>query len=234
MSRDVASALTPRAPAWVENGARLSGARANAVVTINPFEHERRMQAHLGAVTDLALLDLFLTLPQGWPVATTALNPEDWDHLRRAPRGCWTGDHGVDIVRLLQRPCQVETVVVDGDRWHKSLETARRFAAAAPVVVRTPADARVDSSMLWAAQLLGIGVWQVEGADHRVLVAPEVPPGGVVKAAKWRFEEWAYRQWLTTTGLANRAQRAGLIAPSRSSGYFATRPNCERSLKVSD
>ncbi|WP_156971424.1 hypothetical protein [Knoellia sinensis] len=200
MSRDVASALTPRAPAWVENGARLSGARANAVVTINPFEHERRMQAHLGAVTDLALLDLFLTLPQGWPVATTALDPEDWDHLRRAPRGCWTGDHGVDIVRLLQRPCQVETVVVDGDRWHKSLETARRFAAAAPVVVRTPADARVDSSMLWAAQLLGIGVWQVEGADHRVLVAPEVPPGGVVKAAKWRFEEWAYRQWLTTTG----------------------------------
>ena len=201
MSRDVASALTPRAPAWVEAGARLSGARANAVVTINPFEHERRMQAHLGAVTDLALLDLFLTLPQGWPVATTALDPEDWDHLRLAPRGCWTGDHGVDIVRLLQRPCQVETVVVDGDRWHKSLETARRFAAAAPVVVRTPADARVDSSMLWAAQLLGIGVWQVEGADHRVLVAPEVPPGGVVKAAKWRFEEWAYRQWLTTTGL---------------------------------
>jgi hypothetical protein len=200
MSRDVASALTPGSPAWVENGARLSGARANAVVTIDPFEHERRMQAHLGAVTDLALLDLFLTLPQGWPVATTALDPEALDHLRRAPRGCWTGDHGVDIVRLLQRPCQVETVVVDGDRWHKSLETARRFAAAAPVVVRTPADARVDSSMLWAAQLLGIGVWQVDGTDHRVLVAPEVPPGGVVKAAKWRFEEWAYRQWLTTTG----------------------------------
>jgi hypothetical protein len=126
MSRDVASALTPGSPAWVENGARLSGARANAVVTIDPFEHERRMQAHLGAVTDLALLDLFLTLPQGWPVATTALDPEALDHLRRAPRGCWTGDHGVDIVRLLQRPCQVETVVVDGDRWHKSLETARR------------------------------------------------------------------------------------------------------------
>ena len=198
--QDVSAAQTPPVRVWVTNGARLSGARANAVVTIDPVEHERRTQARLGAVTDLALLELFLTLPQGWPVSATALEQDDLVQLRQSPQGCWTSDHGMDIVRLLQRPCQIDVVVVDGDRWRKALETARRFTAAAPVAVRIPSDAGVESSMLWAAQLLGIGVWHMIGDEHRVLLEPETPPGGVLKAARWRFEEWAYSRWLTTTG----------------------------------
>lgn len=199
MGREVSGAPTPPVSAWVANGARLSGVRANAVVTIDPFEHQRRTHVDLGAVTDLALLELFLTLPQGLPVSATALGEDDQVQLRHAPQGCWTTDHGMDIVRLLQRPCRVDVVVVEDARWRKALETARRFTAAAPVVVRIPSDAGVDSSMLWAAQLLGIGVWHRDGDKHRVLLEPETPPRGVLKAAKWRFEEWAYGQWLTTT-----------------------------------
>lgn len=213
MSREVVTALTSPDRIWVTDGARLSGAVAHAWVTVDPLEHERRAKAGLGAVTDLALLDLFLTLPRELPVPSALLCTEEQDQLRRAPQGCWTGTPNGDIVRLLQRPCTVELVVVDSDRWSTGLGTARRFAAAAPVVVRIPSSVRVDSSMLWGAQLLGIGVWQAEGADHRVLVDPDAPPNAVVKAAMWRFEEGAYRGLLTDARGSHSAQRGPGTAP---------------------
>lgn len=199
MTHAVHGPLVQRLGVWVPSGARLSGARADAAIEVDQVEHERRLAHGLGAVTDLALLETFMSLPHELPVPMGRLDASQVDRLARAPRGCCTVESsgsGDELVRLLQRPCSVQLVVVRG-RGRAPLEVAARFTSAAPVVLQIPPGVEVESSTLWEAQLIGVGVWQDEGESQRELLPPERPPAGVFKAARWRFEEMAYRGWLT-------------------------------------
>lgn len=61
----------------MDGGAALAGGRADALVTIAEDEMRRRDAFGIGAVTDLALLDLFLSLPLGHPMAWSALTTQE-------------------------------------------------------------------------------------------------------------------------------------------------------------
>lgn len=190
----------------VDDGAFLAGGRTDALITLNDAEVQRRAQNGDGAVTDLALLDLFLSMPLGCPIAVSTFTEQQLRLLRLAPGGAITAEAGT-VTRLLDRPVQVDAAVAwvrprrDGGArragsWRSSLRRAGRFVGVTSAVVVFPESARVPATKLWEADVLGVGVWQ-EGSDGPIeLVPPAEFMTPRLKAAIWRFEERAFRAWL--------------------------------------
>ena len=73
----------------IPSGARVSGATADAVVTIDAVEHRRR--AGLAGVDDLGLLDALMDLPISADVLVDHIGVVARAHLRASPPGCGIG-----------------------------------------------------------------------------------------------------------------------------------------------
>lgn len=180
----------------VPRGARAAGSVADALVTYDEVEHERREDLGLGAVTSLALLDALLNLPLGVSTHRDDLAPYAREVLLAAPAGVVEWD-GAWVNRLLVPPLTVVAALVRTPTWRRAIQRAGRFA---PFAQRLIIFDRVPSPELtWEANLDGVGVWAVVDGETREVCPPEPFVRRYWKAAGWRFAEHAYGAWLTST-----------------------------------
>lgn len=195
----------------VAGGAFLAGGRADALIAVNHAEVDRRTQVGIGPVTNLALLDLFLSLPQGFPIAVPGLSEEQLRLLATAPAGAIAVEQDT-VTRLLDRPVRVDAAVARvaspgrdgrrrGDSWRTCLRRAGRFVGVTAAVVVLPEWIRVPETKLWEADVIGVGVWQEAPGEITELVPPGPFVPARLQAAVWRFEERAFRAWREATGV---------------------------------
>lgn len=179
--------------AVIERGARVAGAWADALVMFDESEVSRRAGVGLGAVTSLPLLDALMMLPQAAHVRVCDLAPHSLAQLRSAPAGSVQWDGGW-VLRLVTPPLTVVAAVVRGHGWRRPVSQVAHFANFAQQVVVLPRPPRAGSSVLWEAQLAGIGVWVCPGpGEVSELVAPAPFRRRYFKPATWRFTERALR-----------------------------------------
>ncbi len=185
--------------AAVPNAAQVSGACADAVVTVDTTEHARRNELGMGAADDRGLLHALMCLPLGAAIPVDDLDQVTRDLLRRAPAGCveWLA---VDRVRRCVQPvAQVPLVVVRAATWRPAHRRANAFEPFAPrVVVLSRAPRRVEG-IAWEADADGIGLWisRPDGEIDEVL-APVPYSCRYIKPAGWLFGEAAYGAWLAS------------------------------------
>ena len=175
----------------VPGAAAVAGARGDAWLRVDAGEHARRGGA---SCDDLVVLDALGRLPVGVAVPVEWLAPRDAEVLAAAP-GWALRRSDRHVVRLLQRPVQVELVVCSGGPWRALLRRAsafRHFAPAAVAVERLPPD---WPGVAWEADLAGVGVLLDDGTGPVEALRPAVP-SVPRKAAHRRFEERAYKAWL--------------------------------------
>lgn len=181
----------------VERAARVAGACADALVLFDEEELRRRTRAGLGAVTSLPLLDALMTLPQDAHVHAGDLESRTLAELRSAPAGCvqWDGDW---VLRLMTPPLTVVAAVVRGHGWRRPISQVAHFSNFAQQIVILPRPPRAGTSVLWEAELAGIGVWVCPSpGELHELVAPAPFRRSYFKPATWRFTERALHAYLS-------------------------------------
>jgi hypothetical protein len=195
------AALVPGAPsqqseddsglAWVE-GVSLLGIRVTAVAAIEASEHDRRVAAGCGAVTDPALLDRLLGLPMGTPVP----DPIAWAETADQPAGVIERDaDGVSVTRCLAVPLAIEDVIVvaSAGRELRAVQDVSLFARFARRWVITTGR-RIPDPVVLEAKLCGIGILDPAG-EVLASEAPRTP--GKMDSWDWMLREQIYRKWLS-------------------------------------
>ena len=173
----------------VAGGAIAAGTVGDALVAHDHLEQARRLQAGLGAVTSLWLLDTVMNLPLGVPVRTSDLSKTTWEDLQVASDGVVAIEDGW-VTRLLSPPLTVVGAVVRGTGWRRPLQLVGRFTPFAQRLVvlgKTPTP-----RLVWEAQVAGVGVWIIEDGQSVEVCAPEPFKQRYWKPAGWRFAERAY------------------------------------------
>jgi len=187
----------------VPDAARVSGARADAMVTINPAEHARRVAAGLGAVPDDSTMHALMCLPLGAAVPVADLGEVVRRLLSKAPPGCvdWL-DNRTRVERRFVPAASVRLVVVRGATWRPALRRAAAFEPFATRVVLLTRPPRRVADIAWEADIDGTGLWITHpGGDVEEIVAPAPYVQHYIKPAGWRFAEHAYAAWLTHNGI---------------------------------
>ena len=200
--------LTDGILAVVLGGARVSGVRGDAVLSVEAAEHYRRRRLGLGALADLALLNVLMDLPLGLPVPSTDLPASAREVLASAPPGVIVDD-GEWVTRLAEPAVVVHAAVVAGVGWRRLIRTGSVFTGVCQSVVvleRRPPQLR---TRLWEAELLGVGVWLRDGAGLCEVLPPQVFHLRYVKPARWRFLENAYASHLAAGGEVTARRRPG-------------------------
>jgi hypothetical protein len=194
----------------VDGGAQAAGAKADALVLADRAEHSRRLQAGLGGVTSLLLIDALMNLPLRTPVHRSDLDPAMCQRLEGVPKGVVLCEGGW-FTRLLTPPLTVVAVVVRARGWRESVSRIWPFAAFAQQILLLDEMPVRSSAFLWEAQLSGIGVWAKCDGELRELLAPEPFTRRYWKPAGWRFVERAYR----TQIISSARQGSSLASPDR-------------------
>ena len=201
MSAPVSAVIAARFPdaALVPCGARGTSATGDAVVRVDQDEHARRAATGLGAVTNLALLDVLIGLPLGELVEWRDLTEREVSYTRKAPAGVL--DRSPEGVRrLLIPPATVPLVVARAASWRKGLERAGAFAPFAQRVMLLPRVPRDLPGKALEADFWGVGVWIQRGDRIEEVVPPEPWEQRYFKAAGWAFRERTYGSWLAMRG----------------------------------
>ncbi len=176
--------------ALVPGGAVAARTRADAVVLIDSFESDRRLEGGMGPVLSLPLLDVLIGMPLDVPLRSKDLSEREVRVLTSAPAGCVRVD-GTTTARTLRVPATVAAVMVRGTGWRAAMRRTAAFSAFSQRIVlltREPKPAEV-----FEAQFVGVGIWvETSGGVVSEHLAPEVFVPKYVKAAGWRFAENAY------------------------------------------
>jgi hypothetical protein len=172
-------------------GVNLLGVCVTAHAVLNAAEHERRVSAGLGAVTDPALLDRLLDLPLAVPVADTVTWAEMSD---QCPGVVDRDDDGATVTRLLEPPLTINHVVLAAavSRELAAVQDASLFAGFTRRWIAVARD-RVPDAAVLEAKLCGVGILDRCG---RVLLAGEVPAALTIDGWTWLLQEKTYRRWL--------------------------------------
>lgn len=178
----------------VADGARAAGGKGDAIVRLNNEEHARRQRADVGAITDLYLLDQLMTLPLGHEIRIDDIANGRSLLTRQPPGVIDMSTRG--IRRLAVPPLDVRLVIVRSSRWWDGLRRAAAFEPFAQRVLLLPSAPRNLSTVLWEADLLGVGVWTGTVEEPEQYLAPAPWHRQYIKAAGWRFAERAYAAWL--------------------------------------
>jgi hypothetical protein len=202
---------------YVPSAGRITGGRADAFVRVDAVEDARRQACGMGAVPDLAVLNLLMNLPFDQPVDTSSLTESEAWALQRTPAGAVIRD-GRWVIGVSRPVAEVVAVVAWGRKLDALLNRVAAFGRLATrmvVLERIPPD---FDETCWQASYLGTGVWAHEGNRARELVRAETVRPRYYKPSRWRFTEYAYRAWLgsiAATQATNPGNRAEL-APSAS------------------
>lgn len=176
----------------VPASARISGFKGDAVLAIDLGEHRRRVEAGLGAITRLHLLDTLTHLPVDQLAPEHALAEHDRRRVRTAPAGMVerTSD---GLVRRLQPAVEVLSIQVSSGSWWVRLRQAAalaRFAPTSIVVSRPPSPEQMLQADFCGVGLVGTGPLAGEEYLAAVVSKPSVTAVG------WLFREQAYERWL--------------------------------------
>jgi hypothetical protein len=169
----------------------LLGVPVTACAVLNAAEHERRVSAGLGAVTDPALLDRLMDLPAGVPVADAVA----WAEMTDQPRSVVERrEDGVTVTRMLEPALAISDVVVAaaGGRELAAVQEALFAGFARRWIALT--RSRVPDAVVLEAKLRGVGIVDRCG---RVLLAGEDPAALAIDGWTWLLQEKAYRRWLS-------------------------------------
>jgi hypothetical protein len=189
----------PGLSAVIRGAARVAGVVADAVVVVDPVEHERRQALGAGGIMSLAVLDALMCLPLGADIPVAALGDVTLAMLRQAPAGAVQWGEESDSVRRAAVPAaSIPLVRVRATTWRGGLRQSAAFLPCAEVVMVVTSVPAKWASVSWEAATLGIGVSlhnEDTGEETELLPsAPYVPL--YVKPAGWRFRENAYECWL--------------------------------------
>lgn len=186
---------------YVTDGAVVSGARADAILTVDSTEHGRRRAAGLGAVTGWRMLRTLSSLPVGIAIPVSSLPEAQWLLLQCAGAGIVDVDvENRTVTRRLLPAVVVQAAVARGRSWDAVLRSACQFAGAAQRIAWFPTAPPRTGERLWEAHVHGVGVWVGE-RDVTVVAPPEVFKASRVKPASWAFQEAAYAAWLRAAGM---------------------------------
>jgi hypothetical protein len=179
-----------RAVVQVE-GVNLLGVRVTAHAVLNAAEHERRVSAGLGAVTDSGLLDRLMDLPVGVPVADAVTWAEMSD---QRPGVVERDEEGATVTRMLAPPLRINDVVLAaaGGQELAAVQDASLFAGFTRRWIAATRN-RVPDAAVLEAKLCGVGILDRYG---RVLLAGEAPVTLTIDGWTWLLQEKAYRRWL--------------------------------------
>jgi len=209
----------------ISRGAQAAGVTADALVTVDGAEHSRRARVGLPHVTSLRLLDTVMDFPLLTPVRMCDVGARSQEVIREAPRGVFVRDDLV-VTRLLSPPVTVVAALVLGASWRRVISRASTFAPFCQQVMLLERRPRDVSTLIWEADLAGIGVWIRSGGETVEVLRPSVFNRRRWKAAGWRFQERAYAAWLRSmprTGLS----RGYAGHPSRTGTGGCCRPVLE-------
>ena len=179
----------------MSRGAQAAGSTAEAITLVDDHEHSRRVHAGLGAVTSLGLLDVLLDFPLHAPVRMCDVGSRGQTTVRQAPGGVFEYDDA-SVTRVLSPPTTVVAALVQGTSWRRMMAEASCFSPFCQQIMLFEHAPRALGSLIWEAQVAGIGVWSRDG-DHVVeILRPQIFRRRRWKAAGWRFQERAYAAWL--------------------------------------
>ena len=190
----------------------VDGHKYLAGLELDPAEHARRSQNHLGAVTSTGLLHALWELPFGVAISWKSLSCMDRSTLDRAGDG-WVDRTEDSVVRTYQPAGLVRSIFVS----HPSLSKAVKGAASHPPTVRRVA-LWTDAADVWSptheaslakARALGVGIWASSGEHVSQLLEPAQPLLGRPVVFRWWQAELAYRNWLSSTGPTGKAVPLG-------------------------
>lgn len=182
----------------VGGGAQAAGTIADALAVIDAGEHARRARTGLAAVTSLGMLDAVLDFPLHVPVRMCDIGPEAESAARRAPGGVFRRD-STTVTRLLSPSVTVVAALVTGVSWRQMMARVVSFAPFCQQLMLLDRAPRMLGSLVWEAQVAGVGVWVRDDAEIVEVLRPQVFKRRRWKAAGWRFQERAYATWLRST-----------------------------------
>jgi hypothetical protein len=179
----------------VSGGAQAAGSNADAVTLVDSQEHVRRVGIGLTAVTSLGLLDAVLNFPLRTPVHMCDVGPKMQMAVHRAPVGVFERDDSV-VTRVLTPSATVVAALITGAGWRRMMTNAAAFAPFCQRVMVFDRAPRGLGSLVWEAQLAGIGIWIRDESDTVEILRPQAFKRRRWKPAGWRFQERAYAKWL--------------------------------------
>jgi hypothetical protein len=104
---------------YVTDGAVVSGARADAILTVDSAEHGRRRAAGLGAVTGWRMLRTLSSLPVGIAIPVSSLPEAQWLLLQCAGAGIVDVDvESRTVTRRVLPAVVVHAAVARGRSWN--------------------------------------------------------------------------------------------------------------------
>jgi hypothetical protein len=167
---------------------------ASLLVAVDPVEDARRRTAGLGAVTDMAALELLLTLPEGFPVPVASLPDRDRRALKRLPAGVVEASGG-EVVRLAVKPLRAVLATVRGTCSETALGKASSFAPFCARRVLTRVRPEFPETLIEFG-FYGVGVtYRAADGAEETLVEPRPWRPMRHTPAGWRFIEQAYEQY---------------------------------------
>ncbi|MFI9453371.1 hypothetical protein [Amycolatopsis sp. NPDC052450] len=193
--------IEPDAPGWVDKGVQsvlLTGRDlpVRLYYRVDDAEDSRRHAAGIRSITDLAILDALLTLPEGLDVPMTSLAGREQRILSRLPPVGVLTQHEGRITRIARAPLQVVRAEVAVSRsWLAAFRRVREFSQYAERVLLSASP--LDADALLEASYSGVGVavgsdsgwdWQLEPAKFVVQEH---------SAARWSFAESIYELHLS-------------------------------------
>lgn len=193
----------------------LLGVRVSVRAFLSDAEHERRVSARLGAVTDPALLERLMDLPLAIPVADAVAWAEMTD---QPPAVVGRARDGVTVTRILQPPLTISDVVLTppGGRELAAVQEASLFAGFTHRwIVLTRSS--VPDEVVLEAKLCGVGVVDQHGT---VLLAGQRPATPTIDGWTWLLQEKTYRRWLSER---SRGREPGTPTPATGEATAARR-----------
>jgi len=162
------------------------------VAVINAYEHRRRQSSRCGAITDPALLDLLLTLPEGKPVA----DPIAWAETSGQSTFVVERDSdNLTVTRRLVPPLVIKDVFLaaHAERELRAVQDVSLFASYARRWVIAEHSTVPERAVL-EAKVLGVGIADRTGT---VLLSSEARKPERLDAWAWMLSEKAYRAWIS-------------------------------------
>ena len=175
---------------------RIDGLALLGALEVCPTEHERRMQASVGAVTSTALLHGLWLLPPHAPTSAAALPEIKVQRLRAAPHTAVETAAGFN--RIYSPPGVLRSVAFYGGSTERSVSRAARFT---PIVQRfalvSEGQQPVAVSTEYMAREWGVGIISLRrDSDPEVLVPASPAETGVPSVYRWWAAELAYENYL--------------------------------------
>ena len=175
---------------------RIDGLAMIGALEVCSTEHERRMQAGIGAITSPGLLHGLWLLPPHVPTPAAALPEVKIQRLRAAPHTAVETAAGLE--RTYSPPGVLRSVAFCGYSTAQAVDRAARFT---PIIQRfalvSGRQQPVALSTEYLAREWGVGIVDLQCDSYPEVLVPASPAvTGVPSVYRWWVAELAYERYL--------------------------------------